>query len=478
MGKEVDAASVVEELRTVFASGKTRSSKWRIEQLKGISRFLTEMEKEICEAVREDLRKPFFESFTAEIATVKRSCAETIKALPKWMKPEKVGTNLLVKPASAEILPEPLGVCLIIGPWNYPVFLTLEPLIGALSAGNCAVVKPSEVAPHTSALITRCLPKYVDPDAVKVIEGGVSETTELLAQKWDKIFYTGNGRVARIVMAAAAKHLTPVTLELGGKSPVIVDSTVDIEAVAKRIAWGKWPSNNGQACVAPDYVLAEECAVPKLITSLKANLKSFYGENPQKAEISRVINHVHYNRLTGMLQDNETLDKVVHGGETDENDLYIAPTIVLDPPEESPIMQEEIFGPLLVVMTIKGVDQAIKFVNSRPKPLALYVFSNNKAVQNQVIQETSSGAVVVNDTILHVAVSSLPFGGVGESGMGAYHGPHSFNIFSHKKAILHRSFKADNGIRYPPYTTKKQKLIRSLMAGDVLGLILMLLGLK
>ncbi|KAL3678571.1 hypothetical protein R1sor_021527 [Riccia sorocarpa] len=473
-----DAASVVEQLRSVFASGKTRSVKWRIEQLKGISRFVTEKENELCEAVHKDLHKPFFESYTAEIATTKSSTAETIKSLPKWMKPEKVGTNLLVHPASAEILPEPLGVCLIIAPWNYPVWLSLEPLIGAISAGNCAVLKPSEVAQHTSAYIAEWLPKYVDPEAVKVIEGGVSVATQLLAQKWDKIFYTGGGNVARIILAAAAKHLTPVTLELGGKSPVIVDSTVDVEAVAKRIAWGKWPSNNGQACIAPDYVLAEESVVPKLVSSLKENLKAFYGGNPQKAEISRVINQAHFGRLVGMLQDGGTLDKVVHGGETDEDDLYIAPTIVLDPPDDSPIMQEEIFGPLLVIKPIKGVAEAIQFVNSRPKPLALYIFSQNKAVQDRVIQETSSGGVTINDTVLHVAVTGLPFGGVGESGMGAYHGPHSFNLFSHRKAILNRSYKIDNAIRYPPYTTKKQKLIRSVMAGDLLGVILILLGLK
>ncbi|BBN20246.1 hypothetical protein MPTK1_8g17640 [Marchantia polymorpha subsp. ruderalis] len=478
MADGVGAENLVQELRDVFATGRTKNFKWRVEQLRGLARFASEMEKEICEAVHKDLSKPAFECYTSEIATLERSAKDTEKDLPKWMKPQKTPVPIAAQPGNAQIISEPLGVVLVISAWNYPVWLSLEPVLGAIAAGNCVVLKPSELAPAVSALLAKYIPLYVDSSAVKVVEGGIPETTELLEQKWDKIFYTGNGRVGRIILTAAAKHLTPVVLELGGKSPVIVDSTADIEVAARRISWGKWASNNGQACISPDYILAEESIVPKLISNLKDSLKAFYGDDVSKGEISRIVNKVHYNRLLGLVNEERTLDKVVHGGETNENNLYIAPTIILDPPQDSPIMQEEIFGPLLVILTVKSVDQAIKFVNSRPKPLALYVFSNSKAVQQQVIEETSSGGVTVNDTMLHVATSGLPFGGVGDSGMGAYHGVHSFNVFSHKKAVLYRGFRADNSIRYPPYTNKKQRLIRALMSGNFLGLILILIGLK
>nr|XP_016481806.1 PREDICTED: aldehyde dehydrogenase family 3 member H1-like [Nicotiana tabacum] len=317
----------------------------------------------------------------------------------------------------------------------------------------------------------------MDVTAIRVVEGAVPETTALLEQKWDKIFYTGNGKVGRIVMAAAAKHLTPVVLELGGKSPVIVDSNINLKVAVRRIIAGKWGCNNGQACISPDYIITTKENAPKLLDAMKLELEKFYGKDPLKSgDLSRIVNANHFHRLSKLLDDNKVVDKVVHGGQRDENNLKIAPTILLDVPEDSLIMKEEIFGPLLLILTVNKVEESIQFINAREKPLAAYLFTGDKKLEEEFVRNISAGGLLINDTTLHIATSTLPFGGVGESGMGSYHGRFSFEAFSHKKAVLRRSFGGDVPARYPPYTPEKVRFLKALLNGDILGLIRALLG--
>jgi aldehyde dehydrogenase (NAD+) len=351
---------------------------------------------------------------------------------------------------------------LIIGPWNYPVQLVLAPLVGALAAGNAAVLKPSEVAAHTSRALARLIPRYLDGDAIAVIEGGVPETTALLDERWDHIFYTGNGTVGRVVMAAAAKHLTPVTLELGGKSPTIVDRSANLDVAARRIVWGKY-INAGQTCVAPDYVLVDRRVEGPLSARMRDAVRQFYGDDPQASnDYGRIINDRHFARLARLIDD-EGSGEVLYGGDRDEDDRYFSPTAVRNPELTSPIMQEEIFGPILPVIAVDDTASAIEFVNSREKPLALYVFAEETEVANRVIASTSSGGACVNATIFHLAVPGLPFGGVGASGMGAYHGRATFETFSHAKSVLTKPTGIDPSIAYPPYRGIKAKLLRRLL---------------
>jgi len=473
----INANSIVTELRKAFSSGHTRSREWRISELKQILKLIEENETEITEVLSDDNGKSEFESYIAEISLVKQSCQVAIKELKSWMTPQKVSTNITVFPSSAEIVPEPLGAALIISAWNYPFLLSMDPVIGAIAAGNVVVLKPSEVAPATSSLLARLISQYLDNSAIRVVEGSVAETTCLLEQKWDKIFYTGSGKIGRIVMAAAAKHLTPVTLELGGKCPVIVDPTVDLEVTARRIIAGKWGCNNGQACISPDYIITLESFAPKLIDALKVTLEKFFGKDPfQSADLSRIVNFSHFARLTRLLDDPKVSDKVIYGGQRDEKRLIIAPTLVLDAPMDSLIMTEEIFGPLLPIITVQKMEDALEVVTSLPKPLAAYLFTKDKKFERQVVASISAGGMVVNDTAIHLTNHHLPFGGVGESGMGAYHGKFSFETFSHKKAVLYRGFMGDLMVRYPPYTTRKQKIVRCLLTGDFLGLVYALIG--
>ncbi|MBX3471007.1 MAG: aldehyde dehydrogenase family protein [Planctomycetes bacterium] len=439
--------AVLERLRATFRAGRTRPLAWRVEQLQRLRTLLREREAEAMAALRADLGKPALEAYGGEIGFVVAEIDHTLAHLHAWARPEKVSTPLANQPACSTIIREPLGVVLIIGPWNYPLQLTLGPLVAALAAGNCAVVKPSEVASHTSALVARWLSDLA-PDAVAVVEGGVPETTALLEQRFDHIFFTGSTQVGRVVMQAAAKHLTPVTLELGGKSPCIVDQKVDLSVAARRILWGKfW--NAGQTCVAPDYVIVHEAVAGRLVERLRATLTEFYGPDPKASpDYARIINERHHRRLVGMLGQG---GQVVVGGEHDEAARYIAPTIVQDPPLDAALMTEEIFGPILPVVTLRGLREAIELVNSRPKPLALYVFSSDRAAQEQVLAETSSGGACVNDTVAHLSVPDLPFGGVGDSGMGAYHGRAGFETFSHRKSVLNKSTWMDVKLRYPPY---------------------------
>ncbi len=450
---------LVADLRATFKSRKTLPHAWRAQQLRAVGRMLRERKDDILAALSADLGKSAFEGFLAEIALCEKEVAYMLDNLDKWMQPEKVSTPLAVQPGKSRIYRDPLGVVLIIAPWNYPAQLALLPMIGAIAAGNCVVVKPSEVAANTSQVLAKLIPEYLDTECVKVVEGAVPETTALLEQRWDHIFYTGNGAVGRIVMAAAAKHLTPVTLELGGKCPVIVDRTADLDVAARRVVWGKF-FNAGQTCLAPDYILVHDAVADRFTDKLAKTIRAFYGDDARRSkDYARIINERHHDRLTKLLEG----CKVVAGGDHDRTDRYIAPTLLRDVSFDAPIMQEEIFGPLLPIHTIGSMAQAIELVNERDKPLALYVFSEDKSVQDDVLSLTSSGGACVNDVVMHFTVPDLPFGGVGESGMGAYHGRASFETFTHKKSVLNKSRHMDLPLRYPPYDDNKAKWLQRLM---------------
>ncbi|XP_059432049.1 aldehyde dehydrogenase family 3 member H1-like isoform X1 [Corylus avellana] len=470
-------ALLVKELRESFNSGRTKSYEWRISQLKSIDKMIDENEKKITEALHKDLSKPELEAFIAEISQVKSSCKLALKELRNWMIPEQVKTSLATYPSSAEIVSEPLGVVLVISTWNFPFLLSLDPVIGAISAGNAVVLKPSEIAPATSLLLSSLVEEYLDNSAIRVVEGAVDETTALLEQKWDKILYTGSARVGRIVMAAAAKHLTPVTLELGGKCPAVVDSNINLQVAVRRIITGKWACNNGQACIGVDYIITTKEFAPKLIDSIRYELEQFFGKDPMESkDISRIVSSSHFARLIKLLDEDKVSDKVVLGGQRDENQLKIAPTILLDVPDDSQIMQEEIFGPLMPILTVENLKDSFEVIKSKSKPLAAYLFTNDVQLKKDFVQNISSGGMLINDTILHVATDGLPFGGVGESGIGSYHGKFSFDAFSHKKAVLYRSFDGDTSVRYPPYTPKRVRLMKALISGNIISIILALIG--
>ncbi|KAJ0972067.1 hypothetical protein J5N97_020026 [Dioscorea zingiberensis] len=482
VGKGVDSAServeeIVGELRRSFTERRTVGYEWRVAQLKAILRMIEEREADFMAALYSDLSKPQMEAFLHEISLVRAACELLLKELKHWMKPQKVPTKITTFPSSACIVSEPLGVVLVISPWNYPFLLSLEPVIGAIAAGNAVVLKPSEVAPAMSALFAKVFPEYLDNSSIRVVEGGASETTVLLEQKWDKIFFTGNPKIGRIIMTAAAKNLTPVVLELGGKAPVVVDSNCDLKVAAKRIVVGKWGCNNGQACVSPDYIITTKSFALQLVNALKNTLEAFYGKDPlESKDLSRIVNSNHFERLTRLLDEVEVSDKVVHGGQRNKELLFIAPTLLLDPPLDSLIMQEEIFGPLLPILTVDKVEDSFDIINTGTKPLAAYLFTKNKKLQKKFVMTTSTGAILINDIALQIANPNLPFGGVGESGMGSYHGKFSFDAFSHKKGVLVRGFGGEARARYPPYTPMKQKLLRNLLNGSIVALILALMG--
>ncbi|WCJ37755.1 Aldehyde dehydrogenase [Euphorbia peplus] len=475
---EKEAGSLVKELRDNFyKSRKTRSYEWRISQLKSIIKMIDENETQITEALHQDLSKPPLESFLSEISNAKSSCEFALKELKNWMQPQKAETSISTYPSSAKIVSEPLGVVLVISTWNFPFLLSVEPVIGAIAAGNAVVLKPSEIAPATSHLLVKLFEKYLDPSAIRVVEGAVPQTSALLDQHWDKILYTGSSRVGRIVMSAAAKHLTPVILELGGKCPAVVDSNIDLQVAMRRIIAGKWQANNGQACIGVDYIITTKDFAPKLIDGLIKEIENCFGKSPIKSkDISRIVSITHYNRLVSLLKEDKVFDKIVFGGETDDTKLRIAPTILLNVPQHTQIMQEEIFGPLLPIVTVENVRECFEVINSKPKPLAAYLFTNDDNLKEAFVENVSSGGMLINDTVLHVTLDSLPFGGVGESGMGSYHGKFSFDAFSHKKSVLYRSFSGDASLRYPPYTPTKQKLMKALMNDGPLGMIPALLG--
>ncbi|CAM6009521.1 unnamed protein product [Sphagnum balticum] len=459
---------LVRDLQHTVRSGITKTEKWRMQQLRALLKLVVENEESLANAVFTDLGKPTHEVVIYELLTLATSCKLAIKELKKWMTPEEVPVPPMALPGTAMVVPEPLGVALLIAPWNFPLLLAIDPLIGAISAGCAAVLKPSEISPTVSSILAKLIPKYLDTDAIHVIEGGVPITTALLAQKWDKIFYTGNPTVGRIVMAAAAKHLTPVTLELGGKCPLYIDDSVDLKVSARRICQGKWGFGDGQACISPDYLLVQEHIVPNLVETLKATIVEFYGEDASTSpDLTRIVNANHFRRVTRLLDDPRTTEKIVHGGERNEQSLFIAPTIVLDVPLDVPVMLEEIFGPILPIITVKGADEAINIILDLPKPLALFVFSTNNAVQERFVTEISAGGMAINETILHFIIPGFPYGGVGESGMGTYHGKHSFDAFSHKKGVYRKGMDGDAEGTFPPYTIARNNLIRSFLTEDL-----------
>ncbi|XP_042507669.1 aldehyde dehydrogenase family 3 member F1-like [Macadamia integrifolia] len=472
----------LKELRETFRRGKTRSLGWRKAQLRSLLRLLSEQEDQIFAVLREDLGKHQAEAYRDEIGVLEKSLRYSLSHIKKWMAPKKRQLPLAFFPARAQVLPEPLGLILIFSAWNFPLALSLEPLIGAISAGCVAVIKPSEHAPATSSFLATAIPKYMDNKTIKVIEGGAPVAEQLLQEKWDKIFFTGSNQIGRIVMSAAAKHLTPVTLELGGKCPVVLDSQLsssDTEMAIKRIVSAKWGCCIGQACLAIDYVLVEEKLASTLIDLLKKYIKRTYGENPAESKITaKIVNKHHFNRLRNLLEEPGVSASVVHGGSVDEEKLFIQPTILLDPPLTSQLMTQEIFGPLLPIVTLKNIQDSIEFISSRPKPLAIYVFTKDELLKRRILSETSSGSVTFNDVLVQYLADELPFGGVGGSGIGSYHGKFSFDTFSHEKAVLRRSFFFEPGARYPPWNDFKLKFIRLLYSFDYFGVVLLLLGLK
>ncbi|MCI3934937.1 aldehyde dehydrogenase family protein [Streptomyces sp. AN091965] len=428
-----DPAALVARLRATFRTGSTRPLDWRERQLTRLRALLSEHRDDFADALHADLGKPRAEAYRSEVDFSIREIDHTLEHLEEWLRPQDVDVRgVFGEAARAGTQYDPLGVVLVIAPWNYPAQLLLVPVAGALAAGNAVVVKPSELAPATSALIAELLPRYLDTDAVAVVEGGVPETTALLAQRFDHIFYTGNGTVGRIVMRAAAEHLTPVTLELGGKSPAFVDAGVDTAQTARRLARAKF-ANAGQTCVAPDYVLTDPETARALAADLAEAVEELYGTDPAASDAyGRIVNERHFDRLSALLGSG----RVVTGGQTDRAAKYIAPTVLAGVRPDEPVMREEIFGPVLPIVEVADLDEAIAFINDRDKPLALYAFTDSAATRERIAAQTSSGGLGFGLPMAHLSVPELPFGGVGESGMGAYHGPHSIAVFSHRKARL------------------------------------------
>jgi len=447
---------IVERQRKFFLSQKTKPISFRIQQLKKLRSLVIDNEEKLYAALKKDLGRPKFEAYMTDFNVVLHSLNDAIKNLKSWSKPKKVSTPKILWPAKSEIHNEPFGVTLIIGPWNYPFQLMMNPLIGSMAAGNCSVVKPSELAPNTQEFICELINSTFDPEYIVSIAGGIPESQELLKQKFDYIFFTGGTSVGKIVYEAAAKNLTPVTLELGGKSPCIVAPTADLKVAANRIMWGKF-FNVGQTCVAPDYLLIHESVKQEFIAECKNVLKEYFGPEPAKSEsYGRVINKKHFERLTNLINK----EKAVTGGVWNEDDLYIAPTLLDDIGWDDPVMKEEVFGPVLPMFSYSNFDDVTAKITSRSKPLALYLFSKDNSEQKKVVNNVSCGGMTINDCLSHVLNPNLPFGGVGDSGMGAYHGKLSFETFSHKKSVLKRTFKFDLKARYAPYKEKTLRMLK------------------
>lgn len=447
-------------LRRYFDSGATRSAAWRRGQLRGIDAFLREREAAIAEAIHADLRKPVAETWLTETAWLRSEIRYVLKHLRGWMRPKKVGVPLHYQPAHAFVEREPLGVVLIIGAWNYPLQLCLAPLIGALAGGNCAVVKPSEMAPATSALLFGELGRYVDPEAVRVAEGDAAFTASLLEHRFDHLFFTGSRRKGREVMAAAARHLTPVTLELGGKSPVIVTGKADLRLAARRIAWAKF-LNAGQTCVAPDYLLVHKSVEEQLLAMMKEALSEFFGDDPQSsADYGRIVDARNFRRLEALQREGA----LVEGGGSNEASRYIAPTILRDVPEDSALMKEEIFGPLLPVRSFTTLQEAVGMVRALADPLAVYLFSRDRAELRYLREHTRSGGVCCNDLLFQASIPGLPFGGRGASGIGVYHGRAGFETFTAERSVLDRGGFPDPDLRYPPYTAGRFSLLKKIVS--------------
>jgi aldehyde dehydrogenase (NAD+) len=453
--QHVDIPAVVAGVRKTFASGRTRDIEWRKQQLRALGKLVTENESAIAAALEEDLGRKPFEAWLADIASVSAEASEAAKNVDKWTKRKHRLLEFSQLPGRGWIQYEPYGTVLVIGAWNFPFALTLGPAVGAIAAGNAVVLKPSEVAPASSALMAELVPKYLDRDAIAVVEGDGAVSQALIEQGFDKLCFTGGTEIGRAVYQSAASHLTPVTLELGGKSPVIVAADADIDVAAKRIAFSKL-LNSGQACIAPDYVLVDASVRDQLVAKIGAAVASF-----DAAGGKRIVNQRHFDRLTKALA--ATKGTVAIGGGSDATAIEIQPTVVVDPNLDEPLMTEEIFGPILPVVTVQSLDEAITFVNSRPKPLAAYLFTKTRSIRERVIREVPAGGMVINHLVFQFATTKLPFGGVGPSGLGAYHGKFGFEEFSHRKSVLTKPTRPDlTAMIYPPYTEKAWKLARKL----------------
>ena len=443
----LDFGALVSRHRTYFQTGATRSANWRETQLTALKAMMTDHAEDFYDALWADLRRNRIDADWTDVKYITSEVDHVLTHLRQWMKPLPVSTPLVFAPSHSQVRFEPLGVALIIGTWNYPVMLTLSPLVAAISGGNTAIIKPSEAAPATAEVIARRLPEYLDRDAFSVVLGAVPETTALLEQQWDHIFFTGGATVARIVMTAAAKGLTPVVLELGGKSPTIVHSSAELRVAARRIAHGRW-NNAGQTCTAPDYVLVFKDVAGPFLQELKEAVLEFYGDDPQKSpDYGRIVNSHHFDRLTGLLASGT----IYFGGQHDRSDRFIAPTVLVNVSPESPVMQEEIFGPILPVLEVDNVQEVIDFVNARPSPLGLYLFGEDQRVAEQILDSTTSGDAAVNDCTIQPIIHDLPFGGVGNSGMGKYHGEWGFRAYTNARGVLYHSTRIDLGLRYPRY---------------------------
>ncbi|BBY81214.1 aldehyde dehydrogenase family protein [Mycolicibacterium pulveris] len=452
------ADTVVTGLREVFETARTRPLRWRLDQLAAIERLCDEQEPAIAAALAEDLGRSAAEAWLGDITSTKGEAAYARRHVRKWMRRPRQSLPLAQLPGRGWVQYDPLGVVLIIGPWNYPVYLSLAPLVAAVAAGNCAVIKPSELAPATSALLARLVPRYLDSDAIRVVEGDAQTTQDLLAQGFDHALFTGGTEVGRKIMAAAAPTLTPVTLELGGKSPVIVTADADLDVAARRLAWVKM-LNSGQTCIAPDYVLADAAIADELVAKIVDAIGRFRAGEPDTS--LPIVNQRQFDRLVSLLSS--TTGHVVAGGKWDTGRLRIEPTVVVDPAPTDPVMGEEIFGPILPVLRVDSPEAAIRFVNSRPKPLALYVFTGSQRRGRKIIDAAPSGGAVINHIAMHCLVPQLPFGGVGASGMGAYHGRWGFETLSHRRAVLAKPAKPDPSLMYPPYTDRALSIMRRLM---------------
>jgi aldehyde dehydrogenase (NAD+) len=446
-----ELTALVPRHRNYVRIGATRSVEWRERQLTALRAMMTDRAEDFYASLWTDLRRNRTDADLTDVKYIVGEAGHALAHLRDWMKPAPVSTPSTLAPSDAQVRFDPLGVGLIIGTWNYPVMLTLSPLIAAISGGNAAVIKPSEVGAATADLIARFLPEYMDRDAFSVVLGGVPETTALLQQQWDHIFFTGGTAVAKVVMTAAAAQMTPVVLELGGKSPTIVHSSADLRVAARRIAQGRW-NNAGQTCTAPDYVLVFKEVAGPFLEHLKETILQFYGGDSQKSpDYGRIINTRHFDRLTALLASGT----VYHGGQHDRADKFIAPTVLVNVSPDSPVMQEEIFGPILPVLEVENVEQAITFVNGRPSPLGLYLFAGDQRVAEHILNETTSGDAVVNDCTIHPLIPDLPFGGVGNSGMGKYHGEWGFRAYTNARGVLNHSTTIDPDVRYPPYSREK-----------------------
>ena len=438
------------QLKDIVLSGETRKETWRRKQINALSNLLENHQQEILNALRDDLRKPPTEALF-EIIAIKQEIKLAQKNLSKWMQAKQINVPVSLRPAKAFVHPDPLGCILIIGPWNYPFSLTLQPLVGALAAGNTAVLKPSEHAPYISSLIKKLIEKYFQPSITQVIEGDGNIAADLMTQKFDHVFFTGGENIGKKVMEAAAKNLTPITLELGGKSPAVVIDGANLEVTARRIIWGK-SINAGQTCIAPDHLLVEHKLFDSLISHLKTSINDFYGNTPLDSKhLGSIINQSQFNRLNRLLTQAKNNNQILYGGDCNESEKRISPTLIKIEDRRDQLMKEELFGPLLPILCIRNLEEAISDFKSLPKPLALYLFGGTEKEQERILSMTSSGGICFNDVVLQAGIPELPFGGVGASGMGKYHGKAGFDNFTHYKSILKRPFWLDVNFRYPPY---------------------------